>query len=221
MNYIDRTHAGIVLSDLLNNYANQDNVIVLALPRGGVPVAYEIAMKLCLQLDILIVRKLGVPGHEELAMGALASGGTVIFNDDLIRDLYINQTSIDRVIKSEQEELMRRERLYRGNKPLPHLAGKTIILVDDGIATGSTMKAAIMALQKQKLAELIIAVPVAAQSSYDEMTQLVKTLICPLRPVDFNAVGLWYDNFPQTSDEEVIALLKQSKRHLKQVKRSY
>lgn len=221
MKYIDRTHAGLVLSELLNHYAHQDNVIVLALPRGGVPVAYEIATTLCLELDVLIVRKLGVPGHDELAMGALASGGTVVFNDELINDLQIDQVSIDRVIKSEQKELTRRERLYRGNKPLFHVTGKTIILVDDGIATGSTMKAAIMTLQKQQPSDLIIAVPVAAKSTCDDMIQSVKTFVCPLRPVDFYAVGLWYDNFPQTSDEEVIALLEQSERNLKQVKRSY
>lgn len=217
MKYLDRKHAGLVLAELLKQYHRRKDTIVLALPRGGVPVAYEIAMKLHLELDVCIVRKLGVPGHEELAMGALASGGTVVFNDEIINELQINKASIDNVILSEKEELKRREHLYRGNKPFPHLAGKTIILVDDGIATGSTMKAAIMALQQQKPKEMIIAVPVAASSTCDEMARLVKTLICPLQPVDFHAVGLWYDNFSQTSDEEVIEQLEQSKRTSKKL----
>jgi putative phosphoribosyl transferase len=218
MKYLDRKHAGLVLSELLKNYNynRRKDVIVLALPRGGVPVAYEIAMMLCLELDVFIVRKLGVPGHEELAMGALASGGTVVFNDELINYLQIQKSSIDSVIQPEQKELMRREHLYRGNKPFPHLTGKTIILVDDGIATGSTMKAAIMALQQKQPKEIVVAVPVAALSTCDEISGLVKTLICPLQPVDFHAVGLWYDNFSQTSDEEVIELLEQSRINLKQ-----
>lgn len=217
MKYLDRKHAGVVLAELLKKYNRRQDTIVLALPRGGVPVAYEIAMKLCLELDVFIVRKLGVPGHEELAMGALASGGTVVFNDEIINYLQIQQSSIDRVIQSEQEELTRREHLYRGNKPFLRLEGTAIILVDDGIATGSTMKAAIMALQQKQPKEIIIAVPVAARSTCDEMTELVKTLICPLQPVDFHAVGLWYDNFSQTSDEEVIELLERARLHLKQV----
>lgn len=217
MKYLDRNHAGVVLAELLKKYNRRKDTIVLALPRGGVPVAYEIAMKLCLDLDVFIVRKLGVPGHEELAMGALASGGTVVFNDEIINYLTIQQSSINGVIQSEQKELTRREHLYRGNKPFPHLAEKTIILVDDGIATGSTMKAAIMALQQKQPKEIVVAVPVAARSTCDEMAGLVKTLICPLQPVDFHAVGLWYDNFSQTSDEEVIELLEQSRLNLKQV----
>lgn len=217
MNYRDRQHAGQVLAELLRDYNGQNDTIVLALPRGGVPVAYEIAMKLRLALDVFIVRKLGVPGHEELAMGAIASGGTVVFNDEIIRYLQITKPTMDKVIQSEQEELTRREHLYRRNKPFPHLTGKTIILVDDGIATGSTMKAAIMALREKQPAELIVAVPVAARSTCDEMTALVKTLICPSQPVDFHAVGLWYENFSQTSDEEVIELLEQSRVNLKQV----
>jgi len=207
MKYLDRAQAGVCLAELLKEYNNRKDTIVLALPRGGVPVAYEIAMKLGLALDILIVRKLGIPGHEELAMGALASGGAVVFNDEIISYLQIPKSSIDSVIQSEQAELTRREHLYRGNKPFPSLGGKTIILVDDGIATGSTMKAAIIALQQKQPKEMIVAVPVAAPSTCDEIAGLVKMLICPLRPVDFQAVGLWYDNFSQTSDEEVIALL--------------
>lgn len=205
--FIDRQHAGIVLAELLREYANQSNVIVLALPRGGVPVAYEVAMALSIPLDIFIVRKLGVPGYEELAMGAIASGGTVIINEPLMNQLNLNQASIDAVLDSEQKELVRREHLYRGGRPFPELLGKTIILVDDGIATGSTMHAAVKALRKFKPVSIIIAVPVAARATCDEMAKLVDKIICPLKPINFHAVGLWYENFSQTSDNEVIELL--------------
>ena len=208
--YIDRYEAGIVLANHLKDYANQEQVIALALPRGGVPVAYEIATALSIPLDIFIVRKLGVPGHEELAMGAIASGGTVVFNEPLMNQLNIEQKLIDSVLAAEQKELVRRERLYRGNRPLPILLGKTIILVDDGIATGSTMLAAVKALHKHKPASIIIAVPVAARSTCEELKTLVDKIVCPLRPINFYAVGLWYEQFSQTSDDEVIELLKQS-----------
>ena len=213
MKYIDRRHAGIVLAKLLKEYSRRTDAIILALPRGGVPVAYEIAVALSLALDVFIVRKLGVPGHEELAMGAIASGGVSVFNKEIVQALHIDQASIDIIKQAELEELIRRERLYRGNSPFPDLLGKTIILVDDGIATGSTMKAALRALQQQKPATIIIAVPVAALSTIDEMACLVDAIVCPLRPVNFYAVGLWYDNFSQTTDEEVIELLEKSKQH--------
>ena len=209
--FIDRQDAGIVLSKQLNDYANQSNVIVLALARGGVPVAYEVAVTLSLPLDVFIVRKLGVPGHEELAMGAIASGGTVIFNEPLIHKLNLDQSAIDAVLQSEQKELVRREHLYRGNRSFLALSGKTIILVDDGIATGATMRAAVAALRKHKLASIIIAVPVAARESCEEMGTLVDKIICPLKPISFHAVGLWYENFSQTTDSEVIELLEKSK----------
>lgn len=208
--YLNRYEAGIVLAEHLKDYANQANIIVLALPRGGIPVAYEIATALSIPLDIFIVRKLGVPGHEELAMGTIASGGTVVFNEPLMNQLNIEQTLIDTVLASEQKELVRRELLYRGNHPFPNLLGKTIILVDDGIATGSTMLAAVKALYKHKPASIIIAVPVAARSTCAELEVLVDKIVCPLRPINFYAVGLWYEQFPQTSDDEVIELLKQS-----------
>jgi predicted phosphoribosyltransferase len=208
--YIDRYEAGTILAEYLKDYANQTNVIVLALPRGGVPVAYEIATALSIPLDIFIVRKLGVPGHEELAMGAIASGGTVVFNEPLMNQLNIEQMLIDAVLASEQKELVRRELLYRGNRPFPNLAGKKIILVDDGIATGSTMLAAVKALTKHKPASIIIAVPVAERSTCEELEALVDKIVCPLTPINFYAVGLWYEQFPQTSDSEVIELLKQS-----------
>lgn len=213
MKYIDRRHAGIVLAKLLKEYSRRTDAIVLALPRGGVPVAYEIAVALSLALDVFIVRKLGVPGHEELAMGAIASGGVTVFNEEIVQVLHIDQASIDVVKQAELEELIRRERLYRGSSPFPDLLGKTIILVDDGIATGSTIKAGLRALQQQKPAAIIIAVPVAAQSTVDEIANLVDVIVCPLRPVNFYAVGLWYDNFSQTTDEEVIKLLEKSKQH--------
>ncbi len=209
MNYDDRYQAGRVLVDLLKNYAKRTDVIVLALPRGGVPVGYEIAQKLSLPLDIFIVRKLGVPGHEELAMGAIASGGITVLNEEIVNLLHISTESIDTIQKSEQEELLRREQVYRGKKPFPELSGKTIILVDDGIATGYTMRAAIAALKQKKPAKLIVAIPVAARSTCDEIAPLVDEIICPMRPVNFYAVGLWYNDFSQTTDEEVMQLLQQ------------
>jgi predicted phosphoribosyltransferase len=208
--FIDRYEAGVILAKYLKDYANKPDVIILALPRGGVPVAYEVAIALSAPLDVFIVRKLGLPGHEELAIGAIASGGTVFFNESLMNQLSFNRTSIQNVIKSEQEELLRREHLYRGNRAFPNLKEKIVILVDDGIATGATMKAAIAALRKHKPASVIIAVPVAANSTCEEMAPLVEKMVCPLKPIDFYAVGLWYDNFTQTSDSEVIELLEKS-----------
>lgn len=210
MKYIDRKQAGDFLAELLKNYALRKDVIVLALPRGGVPVAYEIAMHLSLPMDVFIVRKLGVPGHAELAMGAIASNGITVLNHDIVRSLHIHQSSIDAVKQKEQEELIRREQLYRGKRPFPNLVGKTVILVDDGIATGSTMKAAVTALQQKNPLEIVIAVPVAAQTTCDEISLSVKTLICPLRPIHFYAVGLWYQFFEMTTDTEVIELLERS-----------
>lgn len=206
--FSDRQQAGILLAKYLSDYLNLSNVIVLALPRGGVPVAYEIAQALCAPLDIVIVRKLGVPGAEELAMGAIASGDTVIFNNSVLSQLDITKASIDAVLHKEQKELVRRERKYRRNRALPVMKDKTIILVDDGIATGATMQAAIASLRKHKPASIIIAVPVAAPETCDEMAKLVDRVICPLQPQDFYAVGLWYENFSQVSDKAVVKLLE-------------
>lgn len=206
--FIDRQAAGITLAQYLGDYANHPKAIVLALPRGGVPVGYEVAKALSIPLDVFIVRKLGVPGHEELAMGAIATGNTVVLNDALQRQLHINPSAINAVLTAEKKELARRERLYRGNRPFPELKGKTILLVDDGIATGSSMSAAIKALKPHQPAQVIIAVPVGARSTCDEMASLVDRLVCPLKPIELCAVGLWYEHFPQTSDHEVLELLK-------------
>lgn len=210
MSYANRKQAGHALANLLKKYTGHQDTLVLALPRGGVPVAYEMAMKLALPLDVFIVRKLGVPGHAEFAMGAIASGGVVVFNEDIVNSLQIKPAAINKILEAEEHELVRRELVYRGNKPYPELQGKTIILVDDGIATGYTMRAAVAALQQKNPAYIIIAVPVAARSTCHEMAQLVDEILCPLQPVNFYAVGLWYDDFSQTSDDEVIQLMRKS-----------
>lgn len=206
--YHDRNHAGKILAEQLRAYAHQPQVIVLALPRGGVPIGYEIASTLDLPLDIFIVRKLGVPWHEELAMGALASGGVIVFNEDILRDLAIPPSEINRIIQTEKSELERRETKYRGNRPFTDIRHQTVILVDDGIATGASIRAAIKAIKQLSPTKIILAVPVAAQTTCRELTKKVDQLICPLQPVDFEAVAKWYDDFPQTSDEEVIRLLQ-------------
>lgn len=210
--FSDRYEAGKILAAQLKDYANKPDVIVLSLPRGGVPVGYEIAKALALPLDVFIVRKLGVPGHEELAMGAIATGGTTIFNEEIIDELHISQSAIELILQTEQEELKRRETSYRDNMPLPNLQGKTVILVDDGIATGATMRAAIKAILQHKPASIILAVPVIALSTYNEMSALVDKIVCSLKPLNFYAVGLWYDDFSQTTDSEVSDLLKSSKK---------
>lgn len=205
--FINRHEAGRILADQLRYYAHNPDALVLALPRGGVPVGYEVAKTLSLPLDVFIVRKLGVPGHEELAMGAIASGATTIFNEEIVEALHISKEAIDEVIHAENKELERRERLYRVDRPFPELEDKIVILVDDGIATGATMRAAIKALRKHNPARLIMAIPVAAYSTYSEMANLVDEIVCPLQPLHFYAVGLWYEDFAQTTDAEVSELL--------------
>lgn len=205
--FIDRQEAGRVLAKHLKDYANLKNVIVLALPRGGVPIGYEIAQALSLPLDIFVVRKLGIPGHEELAMGAIASGDSLIFNHTLTKELNIDEGSIQAVVEAEQQELLRRERLYRGNRVFPTLTGQTIILVDDGIATGASMQVAIASLRKHHPAAIVVAVPVAASETCEKMEKIADRIVCPLRPINFYAVGVWYGHFPQVSDEEVLHLL--------------
>lgn len=205
--YQDRYHAGKLLASLLKEYADQKDVIVLALPRGGVPVAYEIAKILNAPLDIFVVRKLGVPGHEELAMGAIASGETLVLNESVLQSLRIPPDAIEVVKASEKKELHRREKLYRGNKPPLDVKDKKVILVDDGIATGATMRVAIKALKLLKPKEIIIAVPVAARETAEELANLVNKFVCLQAPAAFYAVGLYYENFGQTEDEEVFDLL--------------
>lgn len=208
--FVNRHEAGVLLAGLLRQYAHQPNVVILALPRGGVPVAYEIATALSLPLDVFIVRKLGVPGHEELAMGAIASGGTVIFNEAIIRTLNIDPIAIETVLKSEQQVLLHREQLYRGMRDVVPIKGQTIILVDDGIATGASLRVAITALHKLQPARIVIAVPVGAYDVCEKIHPLVDEMVCPLQPMEFHAVGLWYDSFPQTPDDEVTRLLEKA-----------
>jgi putative phosphoribosyl transferase len=206
----DRREAGRVLARLLGRYAGRDDVVVLALPRGGVPVAYEVAKALAAPLDVFAVRKLGVPGHGELAMGALASGGSLVLDERLIRSLGIGEAAIERTLAAEARELERRELAYRGGRELPELASKTVILVDDGLATGSTMRAAALAVRKHRPARIVVAVPVAAAQTCNELRADVDEVVCAVTPRAFHAVGLWYDDFSQTSDAEVRELLAQA-----------
>ncbi|MDZ7957832.1 MAG: phosphoribosyltransferase [Aulosira sp. DedQUE10] len=210
MLFLDRSFAGQLLAKDLAAYANRTEVIVLALPRGGVPVAFEIAEVLNVVLDVLMVRKLGVPNQEELAMGAIASGNVQILNEDIVRDLNISERIIAKVAAKEHQELERREQLYRGNRPFPELQGKAVILVDDGLATGATMWAAIVAVRQQQPARIVVAVPVAASPSYQELATKVDEVVCIATPSPFYSVGQWYEKFPQTTDDEVHDLLRKA-----------
>ncbi len=203
----DRREAGRVLAEKLAAYANRPDVLVLALPRGGVPVAYEVARALGAPLDVFVVRKLGVPGYEELAMGAVATGGVRVLNDQLVERLGVPEHIIDAVAARERRELARRERLYRGGRPPPDVRGRTVILVDDGLATGATMHAAIQALRQQNPARIVVAVPTASPETCEEMKARADDVICAITPEPFHAVGRWYQDFSQTTDEEVAALL--------------
>ena|SRR5437867_1674317 len=205
--YPDRRAAGQALAARLGHCARLPGAIVLALPRGGVPVAHEVARELGLPLDVFIVRKLGVPRHEELAMGAIASGGVRVLNRQVIDDLGLTQDVIEAVTAAELAELHRRERLYRAHRPPLDLRGRAVILIDDGLATGSTMRAAVAAVREQAAARVIVAVPVAPPDTCDTLARQADEVICPLRPHDFEAVGRWYEDFAQTTDEEVRALL--------------
>jgi len=206
----DRSEAGRLLAAKLTAYADRPDVVVLALPRGGVPVAYEVARALGAPLDIFLVRKLGIPGHEELAMGAVATGGVRVLNEQVVRALRILDYVIDAVAAKEEQELARRERLYRGDRPPPDVHGRTVILVDDGLATGATMHAAIQALRQQQPAHIVVAVPTASPEACDELREEVDDVVCALTPEPFYAVGLWYEDFSQTTDEEVRDLLARS-----------
>ena len=204
----DRHDAGRRLADVLAaRYAGDADLLVLALPRGGVTVAAEVARRLGAPLDVILVRKLGVPGHEELAMGAIASGGVRILSEDVIDALGISDRDIAAVAAVESEELHRRERAYRGRRTPPSVEGKTVILVDDGLATGSTMRAAVAAIRSQEPRRLVVAVPVAPAATCEELRSEVDDMVCAHTPEPFHSVGEWYEEFEQTSDEEVRRLL--------------
>ncbi len=208
--FATRRKAGEALATKLAAYANRADVLVLGLPRGGVPVAYEVARALCAPLDIFLVRKLGVPGHEELAMGAIATGGVRVLNDETIALLHIPVSVIEAVAHREQQELERREQLYRGDQAKPDVQGRTVILVDDGLATGSTMRAAAIALRGMGPSRIVVAVPVGAQESCDEFCEEVDEVVCAVTPEPFRSVGASYVDFSQTSDEEVRRLLQKT-----------
>jgi predicted phosphoribosyltransferase len=208
--YRDRRDAGQVLASLLRKYAGHPEVVVLALPRGGVPVGAEVARHLGVPLDVMVVRKLGVPGHRELAMGALASGGVRVLNDDLLMELGIPSWVIEEAVAQEAPELERREHLYRGSRPPLEVAGRTVLLVDDGVATGASMRAAVAALRQREPKRLVVAVPVAAAESCEELANEVDELVCARTPERFLAVGLWYEDFSETADEEVRAALEEA-----------
>jgi len=207
----NRREAGRLLARELQRYANPSDVVVLGLPRGGVPVAYEVAKALNVPLDVFVVRKLGLPGHEEFAIGALASGGLRVLNVPVIRAYGISEDELATAIEREQRELERRERAYREDRKPPDLYGKTVILVDDGLATGSSMQAAVMALKKAQPDRVIVAVPVAPRETCDALREIADEVVCALTPEPFRAVGLWYQDFDQTSDEEVTKLLESAR----------
>jgi len=209
----DRAEAGSLLASQLAHFAGRPNVRILALPRGGVPVAFEIARALKLPLDVFMVRKLGVPGQEELAMGAVASGNVRIVQPQVVQALLIPQFVIEAVTAEEIRELARRERAFRGDRPGPDVRARTIILVDDGLATGSTMRAAIFALRLQRPERIIVAVPVAASETCNQLGNEVDEVICLKTPTSFQAVGLWYEHFPQVTDEEVRTLLSKADKN--------
>ena len=210
--FANRREAGRLLASSLAAYAKRSDVAVLALPRGGVPVAYEIAQALEAPLDVFLVRKLGVPGHEELALGAIASGGVRVVNHDVVRVLGIPSAVIDTIATREQQELERRERLYRDGRSPTAVRDRTVIIVDDGLATGSTMHAAVQALRKQGAGRVVVAVPVAPREACDQLRTVVDDIMCAVTPERFHAVGRWYEDFRQTTDEEVRDLLARSSR---------
>ena len=208
----NRTEAGQLLAEKLITYLNQPDVLVLGLPRGGVPVASEVAKALNVPLDVFVVRKLGLPHHPELAMGAIASGGVRVFNSDVVNSLRIPDEVIDAVSAQEFAELQRREKAYRDDLPSPDVEGKTVILVDDGIATGSTMLASIAALKQLNVARILVATPVVPASAYYEIRRVADEVVAVMMPEDFYAVGQWYEDFSQTSDDEVRQLLAEAAR---------
>lgn len=217
MRFPDRTHAGQMLAERLQQYASRDDVLVLGIPRGGVPVAFEVARALHAPLDVFILRKLGVPWQEELAFGALASGGVRILEAETVDALGLTAEEIEEVAKREEAELQRRERVYRSNRPAPVVQGKVVLLVDDGIATGASMQAAITALRRLKPAKLVVAVPVASATTVKRLRKQVDELVVVDLPEAFYAVGQFYDDFRPTTDEEVVDLLERAAAALAQV----
>jgi putative phosphoribosyl transferase len=207
MLFEDRFEAGRVLASKLSEFSGRNDVLVLALPRGGVPVGYEVAQALRAPLDVFVVRKLGTPGQEELAMGALASGGMTVLNQEVVQALGIPQQTIDAVVAREQTELERRERKYRDGRPAANVRGRAVIIVDDGLATGSSMRVAARALRKEAALQIVVAVPVASPSTCAEFENEVDKVVCATTPEPFWAVGQWYRNFSETTDQEVRDLL--------------
>jgi predicted phosphoribosyltransferase len=205
--YRDRRHAGAELSERLRHLKGRKDVVVVALPRGGVPVAHEVARAINAPLDVFLVRKLGLPSHPELAMGAIASGGVRVLNDDVIDWFGVPRGAIDAVARAEQQELERREDVYRNGRPAFDLRGRTVILVDDGLATGSSMKAAVQAVRLREPAQIIVAVPVGSARTCEEFADIADEIVCGRSPQDFAAVGQWYRDFSQTTDQEVSDLL--------------
>jgi predicted phosphoribosyltransferase len=205
--YADRQHAGRILASSLREYAGRTNLVIYALPRGGVPVGYEVAIELAAPLDVFVVRKIGVPGREELAMGAIASGGHCVINDDVVQSFDISKNEIVRAVRAEKRELARREFAYRGARPAVNVMGKVVLLIDDGMATGASMRAAIRALRQLSPTQIIAAVPVAASDTCDAMADEADDVVCLATPEPFSAVGLWYEDFSPTTDREVRELL--------------
>ncbi len=208
--FANRAEAGKLLAAKLTAYTHAPDTLVLALPRGGVPVAYEVATQLHLPLDVVVVRKLGVPDHEEMAFGAIASGGVRLLDPDIIRSWQISRSVIDSITAREQRELTRREHAYRDARPEPAIKGKTILLIDDGLATGATMRAAIAALRQHHPGRIVVAVPTAAPSTCTNIRAEVDEIICIMTPDPFEAVGMWYKDFAQTTDDQVRDLLRRA-----------
>jgi putative phosphoribosyl transferase len=215
LRFEDRREAGRYLASKLTKYDDREDALVLGLPRGGIPVAFEVAHVLHLPLDVFLVRKLGVPGHEELAMGAISTGEVRVLNQDVINQLSIDEKTIDRVARQEMQELHRRQEAYRGDRPEPQIEGRTVILVDDGLATGATMMAAVTALRQQNPAGIVVAVPTASQEICSHIEKYVDEVVCAITPDPFWGVGLWYENFEQTTDAEVRKLLLENAERIK------
>jgi putative phosphoribosyl transferase len=211
MHFQNRTEGGRALAEKLLDYRDQPEVLVLALPRGGVPVAAEVAQALRLPLDVFLVRKLGAPGNEELALGAVATGGVRVLNQSIIEAFEVTQAELDSIIAAEQQELERRQRAYRDGLPPPEIRDRTVLLIDDGLATGATMYAAVLALRQQQPARIVVGVPVAAPETCAEFRDEVDEIVCAITPEPFYGVGMWYRDFEQTSDDEVRELLAQTR----------